>query len=52
MVIQGWVQVTANVTVVNVTSLNNFLLDEFFDKSIVRLHYLFILSMLSKYQDD
>ena len=37
---------------VNVTTLNSILLDECFDRSTDELHYFFILSMVTKYQDD
>ena len=46
------VQVTHNVTLNNVTPFNIFLLDINFDKFTVRLNYLYILSMLAKFQDD
>lgn len=37
------VQVTPGVTFSNVTLLNNFLLDVFFDKSIVELYFLLMI---------
>ena len=46
------VQVTHNVTLNNITQFNIFWLDVNFDKFTVRLNYLYILSMLAKFQDD
>ena len=48
----SWIQVTPSVTLNNVTSLNIFYLDVNFDKSTVRLYYLCIFSILSKFQGD
>ena len=47
-----WVQVTLDIAFANVTPLNNFLLDEYFQNLTIGLCYLFMLSMLAKYQDD
>ena len=48
----SWVQVTHSVTLNNVISLNIFYLDANFDKSTVRLYYLCIFSILTKFQCD
>ena len=48
----GWIQVTHIITLNNVILPNIFSLDANFDKSTVRLHYLYIFSMLAKFQDD
>ena len=48
----GWIQVTLSVTLNNVISLNIFYLDVNFNKSTVRLYYLCIFSILSKFQGD
>ena len=45
-------RVTLGVTLSNVTPLSLFELDANFDKSIVRLYYLRIFSMLAKFQSD
>ena len=47
----GWgggnlVQVTLCITLTNIISLNNLLLDVNFDKFTIRLHYIHILPML------
>ena len=47
-----WVQVTPGVTLNNVTPLNIFELDANFKKSTVKLHYLHIFSILTKFQGD
>ena len=47
--IYSWIQVTPSVTLSDITSLNNLLLDTNFDKSTVMLHYIHILFMLSKF---
>ena len=49
---RSWIQVTLGVTLINIISLNIFLLDENFDISIVVLHFFLIISMLAKFQDD
>ena len=41
-----WVQVTLCITLTNIISLNNLLLDVNFDKFTIRLHYIHILPML------
>ena len=46
--IYSWIQFTPSVTLSDITSLNNLLLDTNFDKSTVRLHYIHILFMLAK----
>ena len=46
----GWVQVTLEETFVNVTPLNTYLLDVFFEKSTIGLHSLLIPYMLAIYQ--
>ena len=46
------VQVTSDATLSDITPLNNLLLDANFDKSTVRLYYLYIFSMLTKFQGD
>ena len=48
----GWVQVTHDITLNNVTSLNIFKLNANFNKFTVGLHYLRIFSVLAKFQDD
>ena len=48
----GWIQVTLSVTLNNVISLNIFYLDMNFDKSTIRLYYLCIFFILSKFQGD
>ena len=50
LLVYGQVQVTPIVTLVNITPLSNFALDEIFDKSIIQSHFLFSHSMLAKYQ--
>ena len=50
--LQGWVQVTSNVTLSDVTLINIFYLDANIDKSTVRLHYLRIFFMLTKFQGN
>ena len=50
--IYNWVKVTLNLTWSNVTSLNIFQLNANFDKSIIRLHYFRIFSMLAKFKDN
>ena len=47
--IYSWVQVTPSVTLSDITSLNNLLLDTNFDKSTIGLHYIYILFMLAKF---
>ena len=42
-------RVTLGVTLSNITSFNIFLLDANIDKSTVRLHYLYIFSILAKF---
>ena len=49
---ESWVQVTPDVTLSDITQLNNLLLDANFDKSTVGLHYIHILSMLAKKLHD
>ena len=41
-----WVQITLCITLTNIISLNNLLLDVNFDKFTIRLHYIHILLML------
>ena len=41
-----WVQVTLCITLTNIISLNNLLLDVNFDKFTIRLHYIHILPTL------
>ena len=41
----GWIQVTSNVTLNNVTPLNNLLLNSYFENSTIELHVLSILNM-------
>ena len=48
----GWVKVTPSVTLNNITPLNIFLLDAKFDKSTIKVHYLRIFSILTKFQGD
>ena len=48
----SWVQVTHSVTLNNVISLNISYLDANFDKSTVRLYYLCIFYILTKFQGD
>ena len=46
------VQVKPDVTLSDITPLNNLLLDVNFDKSTVGLHYIHILSMLAEFHGD
>ena len=48
----GWVKVTPSVTLNNITPLNIFKLNVNFDKFTVRLHCLYILSMLTNFKDN
>ena len=48
----GCVQVTHDVTLKNVTSLNFFKLNVNFNKFTIRLHYFRTFSVLAKFQDD
>ena len=41
----GWVQVTYGVTLSNVTSSNNLLLNSYFMNFTVKLHILYVLNM-------
>ena len=41
----GWIQVTPNVTLNNVTPLNNLLLNSYFKNSTVGLHVLYVFNM-------
>ena len=50
--IYSWIQVTPSVTLSDITSLNNLLLDTNFDKSTVTLHYIHILFMLAKFHGN
>ena len=43
---------TPGLTLCNVTSFYNFLLNGYFDKSIVVLHFFIRLSMLVRYQNN
>ena len=43
---------TPDVTLSDITPLNNLLLNTNFDKSIVGLYYIHIPSMLAKFNDD
>ena len=49
---KSWVQVKPDVTLSDITPLNNLLLDANFDKSTIGLHYIHILSMLAKFHSD
>ena len=49
---KSWVQVKPDVTLSDITPLNNLLLDANFDKSTIGLHYIHILSMLAKFHGD
>ena len=46
------VQLTPNVTLSDITPLNNLLLDANFNKSTVGLHYIHILFILAKFHGD
>ena len=46
------VQVIPDVTLSDITPLNNLLLDANFDKFTVGLHYIHILSMFTKFHSD
>ena len=48
----SWVKITPDVTLSDITPLNNLLLNTNFDKSIVGLYYIHIPSMLAKFNDD
>ena len=50
--IYSWIQVTPSVTLSDITSLNNLLLDTNFDKSTTGLHYIHILFMLAKFHGN
>ena len=43
--ILGWVQVTPNITLKNVTTPNNLLLNSHFENPIIGLHVLYGLNM-------
>jgi len=48
-----WIQVGHEIVFINIILLHNFLLKIFFDKSIIRLHYLFIIPCIhAKYDDN
>ena len=40
-----WVQVTLGVTLNNITSLNNLLLNSYFENPIIGLHVFYVLNM-------
>ena len=48
----GCVQIIPGVIFGNGTSLNNFLLEVYFDKTTIGLHFLLIPSMFAKFQDN
>ena len=48
----SWVQVIPDVTLSDITPLNNSLLDANFDKFTVGLHYIHILSVFAKFHSD
>ena len=49
---ESWVQVILSVTLNDITTLNNLLLDANFEKSPIGLHYIHILTMLAKFYGD
>ena len=48
----SWIQVIPDIILNSITPLNILLLDANFDKFTVRLHYLHIFSILTKFQSD
>ena len=43
--IYGWVHITSSITLRNVTSPNNLLLNSYFENSIVELHVQYVLNI-------
>ena len=43
--IYGWVHITSSITLKNVTSPNNLLLNSYFENSIVELHVQYVLNI-------
>ena len=48
----GWIQVTPNVTLNNVTPLNNLLMKLYFKNSTVGLHVLYFLNMYANFHTN
>ena len=46
----GWVQVTFDVTLSNVTPPNNLLLNKYFENPTVKLHILYVLNVHANFQ--
>ena len=51
-VYMGWVQVTSSVTLSNVTTPNNLLLNSYFENLTVGLHILYIFNMHANFVTD
>ena len=47
-----WVQVTLGVTLNNVTSLNNLLLNSYFENPSIGLHALYVLNMHTNFHTN
>ena len=45
----SWVQITLNVTLNNITPLNNLLLNSCFENPTIELHVLYVLNMHAKF---
>ena len=46
---RGWIQVTPDITLSNVTISNNLLMNLYFDNSTIGLHILFVLNMYANF---
>ena len=45
----GWVQVTPDITIKNITPPNNLLLNSYFENLTVRLHVLYVPNMYANF---
>ena len=50
--IYGWVQVTPDVTLINIIPPNNLLLNSYFENLTIELHVLYVLNMHANFHDD
>ena len=48
----SWIQVTSDVTLINITPPNNLLINLYFENFIVGLHVLYVLNMCSKFHTN
>ena len=48
----GWVQVTSNITLSNVTILDNLLMNLYFENSTIKLHVLYVLNVHTKFHTN